>query len=291
MASMLAWASFSFASWSARPRRLFSRASHSASTSRPKRSSKASAVASACCCCSVHAVAIAPSLSAWSLSSVGAVSIGTPSLVIVPATEVFVGRREGERQADLGARDAVEAMFEHRVDVPIRPRADGAGAGTGRLEPQGAVALGEAQNAQARAIPLFRMRTVREDGRDERGGLRPDRACPVDEAGRRPLQMMLMGLRHVSRLRGVRAPDVAAPMSGHALASVEELDRGRGHARVDVLVDERVGDGVVMPVQLDVVVDVDAGPDSPLAVQEGLGGQRAERGLIETFEEVPTAGA
>ena len=68
-------------------------------------------------------------------------------------------------------------------------------------------------------------------------------------------------------------------MRGDALAAVEDLDGGRGQARVGVFVDERVGDGVVMAVELDVMVDVDAGTDFPLAVDEGLRRQRAERGL------------
>src|SRR5206468_2348169 len=80
-------------------------------------------------------------------------------------------------------------------------------------------------------------------------------------------------------------------MRGDALAAVEDLDGGRGQARVDVFVDERVGDGVVMAVALDVIVDVDAGTDFPLAVDERLRRQRAERGLIQPFEKVAAAGA
>ena len=80
-------------------------------------------------------------------------------------------------------------------------------------------------------------------------------------------------------------------MSGHALAAMEELDRRRGQAGVDELVDEGVGDRVVVPVQLDVIVDADAGVDFPFAVDEGLGRQRAERGVIEPLEEVAAAGA
>ena len=46
-----------------------------------------------------------------------------------------------------------------------------------------------------------------------------------------------------------------------------------------------------MPVQLDVIVDVDPGVDLPFAIDEGLGGERAEGGLIEAFEELAAAGA
>src|SRR4029450_2271223 len=50
MASTQAYGSFSLASLSARARRLFSRASHSASTRNPKRSSKARLLISGLCC-------------------------------------------------------------------------------------------------------------------------------------------------------------------------------------------------------------------------------------------------
>jgi hypothetical protein len=100
-----------------------------------------------------------------------------------------------------------------------------------------------------------------------------------------------VGLRHVGGVGSVVAADGAPPMGRDALAAVEDLDGGRGQARVDVLVQERVGDGVVMAVELDVIVDVDAGADLPVAVDEGLGRQRAERGLIEPLEELAAAGA
>ena len=80
-------------------------------------------------------------------------------------------------------------------------------------------------------------------------------------------------------------------MGGDALAAVEDLDGGRGQARVDVLVHERVGDGVVVAVELDVVVDVDARADLPVAVDEGLGGERPQRGLVQPLEELAAAGA
>jgi hypothetical protein len=66
-----------------------------------------------------------------------------------------------------------------------------------------------------------------------------------------------------------------------APAAVEDLDGGRGRARVDVFVDERVGDGVVTAMELDVIVDVGAGADLPVSVDEGLGRQRTQRRLID----------
>src|SRR3989338_7628206 len=126
---MAACESLSLASWRARARRLFSRASHSASTRSPKRSSKASAVMSAWCCCSVQAAAMAASLSAWRLSSVGALSIDAPLLVVVPAARVFGAGGEGGLGCGRGGGEAVEAVLEDRIDVAVGAGVDGAGAG------------------------------------------------------------------------------------------------------------------------------------------------------------------
>jgi hypothetical protein len=162
--------------------------------------------------------------------------------------------------------------------VAIGAGLDGPRPGARRFKPRGAVALGQAQDAEAGAIVLLGMRPVGEDRLDQRGRLGADGARPVDEARRRPLEMALVGLGHVGGVRGVLAADDTPPMGGDALTTVEDLDGGRGLARVEVFVDERVGDRVVMAVELDVVVDADAGADLPVAVDEGLGGQRPEGG-------------
>src|SRR5207245_3054349 len=104
-------------------------------------------------------------------------------------------------------------------------------------------------------------------------------------------EVALVGLRHVGGIGGVLAADETPPMRGDALAAVEELDGGRGQARVDLFVNECVGDGVVMAVELDVVVDADASADLPVAVDEGLGGEWPKRGLVQPLEEVAAAGA
>src|SRR5262245_22349055 len=291
MASMQAWGSLSLASCSARTRRLFSRATHSASTSKARRSSKASAVMSAWCCCSVHAAARASSFRAWSFSRVGALSIVAPSLVVGPAADVLVDRDEGELRGRLRPSEPVEAVLQDRIDMAIGARLDGTGARASGLEPLRAIALGEAQEPQARAIALLGMGPIRENRRDERRGLSADGTRPVDEAGGRPLQMMLVGLGHVRGVGGVAAAEGTAPMGGDPLPTVEDLDGCRGQAGVDVLVQEGVGDGVVVAVDLDVVVDVDAGVDLPLAIDEGLSGQWTQRRLVQALEKFAAAGA
>src|SRR5262245_48064502 len=85
-----------------------------------------------------------------------------------------MGGPEGELGGGLGGeREAIEAVFEDRVDVPIGARLDGAGARASGFEPGAAVALGEAQDAQAGAIALLGVRAIGEDGADEGGGLGP----------------------------------------------------------------------------------------------------------------------
>ena len=104
---------------------------------------------------------------------------------------------------------------------------------------------------------------------------------PLDEAGRRPLAVLAMGLRHVGGIGGVAPAAIVAEVGGHALAALEDLDGGGGAAGIDEFVPELVRDRVVVAVDVDVVVDVDAGVELPLADEEGLGGERAQRGLIE----------
>lgn len=71
MSSTQALDNRNFASVIARAMRMFSRCSHSASTSRPSLSSKDSFALSGFFCCSVHAATSAVSFSASGFSSVG----------------------------------------------------------------------------------------------------------------------------------------------------------------------------------------------------------------------------
>src|SRR5256885_17222028 len=117
-----------------------------------------------------------------------------PRSTLFPYPTLF---RSGERRRGRERGEPVEAVLEDRIDVAIGAGLDGAGPGARRFEPLPAVALGQAQDAEARAIALLGMRTVREDLLDQGGRLGADRARPVDEARRRPLQMALVRLRHV----------------------------------------------------------------------------------------------
>src|SRR5215831_14377206 len=56
-------------------------------------------------------------------------------------------------------------------------------------------------------------------------GERPDRSRPFDDAGRRPLQVLLMRFGPMFRERGVLAQTVAARMGSHALALIQDFHR------------------------------------------------------------------
>ena len=79
----------------------------------------------------------------------------------------------------------VQAVFEDRLDVAIRPRAGGERAGARGVEPLGAVLLRQPQDAQAGAIALLGMRPALEQrpGRAPRCGARwwrPSRSSARD---------------------------------------------------------------------------------------------------------------
>ena len=82
-----------------------------------------------------------------------------------------------------------------------------------------------------------------------------------------------------------RPGTIAARMQPDARAALEDLDGGRREADVERLVHQRIRDRVVVAIDLDVVVDVDARLE-PVGVDEALGRQRLQRGPIEPLEEI-----
>ena len=124
-------------------RRLFSRSSHSASTSRPKRSSKARLRLSALRCCSASAAAIASRRRRRELLDRRFVQHSVSSFSgSSRAADVLVRRRRVGSRGDLGQRACrsrpcfrIESTWRYeRAPTATRARARG-------LEPLGAVAL------------------------------------------------------------------------------------------------------------------------------------------------------
>ena len=92
---------------------------------------------------------------------------------------------------------------------------------------------------QAGAISLLGVRPALQDPADELSGLRPDRVGPADQPRRCPLSMRAVGAGHVLG-HGRRLTVVAPAVRGDALVAMEDLDRVRGVADLDLLADQLV---------------------------------------------------
>ena len=80
---------------------------------------------------------------------------------------------------------------------------------------------------------------------------------PENEPLGRPFGIVLVGLGHVGRYRAMAALE-GRLMTGHPFALVEDFDDLRTEAHLELLLDQAIGDGVVVPLHFHVVVDVDA---------------------------------
>ena len=92
---------------------------------------------------------------------------------------------------------------------------------------------------------------------------------------------------HVCGVGGVLPAPPPATMRGDASAFEKQFDGGGGEPSVDPLVQELVGDAVIVVVDQHVVVDVHAGV-GPLGDLVPGRGQRAQQGAVKLVEEVTT---
>src|SRR5690606_25011946 len=138
-------------------------------------------------------------------------------------------------------------------------------------------------DAEAGPEALLRVSTALEDPRDQRAGGRAGLVRPSDQTPRRPLRVLAMGSRHM-RGDGSVTVLVGAAVTGDTLAAMEVLHGMRGEPRLDLRFDELIGDGVVVAVELDVIVDMHARL-LPNAEHVRLCRERRERRAIELLEE------
>jgi hypothetical protein len=129
-----------------------------------------------------------------------------------------------------GVGRAIQTAPQDRVDVPIRAGAGGQGARTRGLEAARVVVLREAQDAETRAVALLGVRAIGEDRGDERCGLRPDRAGPVDEARRPPLVVGFVDVMrgYATVLRELGRRDEAAQVEQQAAALDQRVSKVSG---------------------------------------------------------------
>src|SRR5262249_20154722 len=125
------------------------------------------------------------SVSFWIVSSVSNVIL----LVEVRSTaDVFVVD-DGARRW-LEERRAIEAVFENRLHALERRAADGQGARARRVDAVAAEAIGEANDAKARAIAGLRVRAAAHNRARELPDMRADAFGPRDDALGRPTAVL-----------------------------------------------------------------------------------------------------
>src|ERR1019366_1035456 len=107
-------------------------------------------------------------------------------------------------------------------------------------------------------------------------------ARPFNDARRRPLQILLMRFRAVRRIRAGYMRLAAAHMTGNTLPLIEDLHGSARAADVHLLADQLIRRAVVMPAQLDMIVEIYACL-LPLRIHERLQWQRLQRRAIETL--------
>src|SRR5215813_14265387 len=104
------------------------------------------------------------------------------------------------------------------------------------------------------------MLTRFEQAADEVARVRADLDRPIEKASGAPFAVGAMMRGHVIGQGGMAATAVGgAGVRGDAPVLVEDLDGRGGETGLHLARDERVRDAVVMAIDLDVIIDVDAG--------------------------------
>ena len=98
-----------------------------------------------------------------------------------------------------------------------------------------------------------------------------------------PFGIVLVGLGHVGGHRAVAPPEGRPLVTGHPSALMEDFDDLRTEARLELLLDEGIRHGIVVPIDFHVIIDVHA-DQFPLGVLIQLGGQRSEGGTVQGLE-------
>lgn len=98
------------------------------------------------------------------------------------------------------------------------------------------------------------LRTLK-DALDHLPGIGTNITGPVDKLRRRPFQHLAVRLRHMFRQRGM-SRFMLPEMRSHSLPSMIDFhDRG-GVTDLHYLLDQTIGDGITMLLQLDVIIRV-----------------------------------
>src|SRR5271157_1208386 len=133
------------------------------------------------------------------------------------------------------------------------------------------------------------MRTVLQDEAEQFLSLRADGPCPLDETGRSPFEIFLMGFGHVLRHGRVSSPVMTSPMAGNSAPLEEDLDQSIGEPDIQNLMDQLIGSAVIMVVDFEMVIDIQ-GSFLPIGIGVEVNRERFQSRLIQGFKQNLAAG-
>src|SRR5450755_966595 len=265
MPSMQASVMRSLASRRFLARRVLSRASVSASTSRASRSSNGNVSVSGDLSCSSQVDAKTRRRRAWSFSRVGSLSMVVflwvcvsisrlVSVVVVAAAHILVRRARSRRLLGCWQRLLVEVVLKDGQHVAIAARASEERACTGSFDARVAVLFREPEQAEARAVSPLRMSPLVQDCFAECAGVGSQSFGPAKDARRRPFCVSAMRTRHVLGLGRAPIANIAAHVTRDAGTEVEDLDRSRRCSNPKIFAEQRVRRRVEVVLELDMIV-------------------------------------
>jgi len=206
------------------------------------------------------------------------------SVVVLGSTDMLVLGQRGVRLL-FEERGLVETAFQHGPDraIPHGAGPDLDRPSTGGFEALGTVLFGEAKHPHAAAEAMFGVRPGAQDLGAYLAGRLTDGCRPAQDARWRPFPIATVAGGHMLSHRRVGVGPSAAHVTGHAVAVVEDFDRGVGVAHVQLATDELIGHRVEVLVDLHVVIDAGA-TRLPVADVVALSRQRKKRRHIEGLE-------
>lgn len=188
------------------------------------------------------------------------------------------------------ARTAFELVSDDEGDALVGQCADRDRADRDQLGAFGINILEQPKHAETGPESLFGMRPIGQDGEDEPLGVGPDRPPPAPESIGSPLGVTPMRAGHVIGIRAVPAAAVTALVSSNTQTPMEQLDGPGGGANIDLLPDQAVWNGVEEAVDLEVIIERDAGQEPFRKLIVGIR-QRRQNGPLDGLEQLSAADA
>ena len=191
----------------------------------------------------------------------------------------------GGKGSGFGGRLSRGRRLQENPDLPIGADPQGESPLTGVLESRRRVLPGQGQESQTASIGLLGMTAGGQERLHHLAGGDPDPVGPLQEAFRAPAAYGLVRLGHVCGEGRVATRSKIFSVTGHPFPVMEDLHDGLGDADPDLLVDQGMGDGVKVAIDLDVVVDMDPRFLPPGQLVAG-GRKRTECRLLPGEEEI-----